>query len=180
MVSQDGNTIIVDSHIRFDIVGIVLLAVFLCGIVLFLYSLKKGFTPKKIGLIIMFIMMPILMVSTFYPHLLQHERYEHYEKLANSPLYPSDVDIKPKDHEKLPLPGEHTPIDIYVRWSTKDLECTLKGKDTPVFFTGKWVMDLDCGDEKLNNPFKENIIDDDLVEEKFCHYGHCHYILKKW
>lgn len=180
MINNDGNNIFVDSHIRFDIVNIILAILFVIGVLLFLYSCKKGFNPVKIGLISIFIIMPVLSITSFYPHVIQHERYEKYEKLANSPVYAGDIDISPHNQGKLPLPGEEEPIDIFVRWNTKDLQCSLKGKNKPVFFTGKWEIELDCGGEELSNPFKRNIIDESLVEEKYCHYGHCHYILKKW
>lgn len=180
MITNNEDFITITSHIRFDIVNIVLAILFVIGLLLFLYSYKKGFNPINSGLTIIFILMPILTIISFYPHVIQHERYEKYEKLANSLVYAGDIDIDPHNQEKLPLPGEEVPIDIFVRWNTKDLQCKLKGEGKPVFFTGQWELKLDCGKEKLSNPFKRNIIDESLVKEKFCHYGHCHYILKSW
>ena len=180
MITHDENIITISSHIRFDIVNIVLAILFVIGLLLFLYSYKKGFNPTNIGVSIMFMIMPVLVIVSFYPHVIQHERYEKYEKLSNSPVYAGDINIDPINHNKLPLPGEETPLDVFVRWNTKDVHCALKGVDKPVFLTGKWVIELDCGEQELSNPFKRDIIDESLIEEKYCHYGHCHYILKKW
>ena len=119
MIINNEDFITITSHIRFDIVNIVLAILFVIGLLLFLYSYKKGFNPINSGLTIIFIIMPILTIISFYPHVIQHERYEKYEKLANSPVYAGDIDIDPYNQEKLPLPGEEAVSYTHLTLPTK-------------------------------------------------------------